>query len=549
MADVSQSIAERLLATAEVYPYLPALDYYGKRITYRQLQKKIKQLAVLWKNLGIEPGERVIICMPNIPEVVMAIYSLNLIGAVTCIVHPLSTVPEMSFYIKDTQSKWLITVDMLFENFRKAVEKSDIKKTILTSVSGELPLILKLFYNFKQGYKTPIYRGSYLVEWKSLTSKLPSPGEEFYHFSKEQPALILFSGGTTGTPKGVLLSNQNMNTLADQVIAQVDPQPGKDSMLCILPLFHGYGLGICLHSVLVGGGRCILIPRFGKKEFIDAIAKYRPTYIVGVPTHYEALVNSQKLQKERFPYLKGAFCGGDSVPPALIQRFNDFMLNHGGVISLREGYGLTECVSACSLMPEDIYKEGSVGLPLPGNRFKIVRPDSTEEVAVGEEGEICISGPTVMLGYSNHPEETARVLQKHDDGFTWLSTGDLGKLDHDGFLYFIGRMKRIIKCSGYAVYPSQVENIINSHPQVAESCVIGIPDEYTMSRVKAFVVIRENVPSREKLAEEIKQYVAERLIKWSVPTEITFLEHLPITSMGKVDYRALEAMEQSESII
>jgi len=544
-----QSMAERLFTTAEMYPDMPALDYFGKQITYQHLQEKIQRLAMIWKNLGIEPGHRVIVCLPNIPEVVMTIYSLNMIGAVVCIVHPLSTAPEMSFYVQDTQSQWLITLDILYGNFRKAVEESDIKKTILTTVSGELPPIPRYLYYLKQGRKSPNYHGDRLIDWKTLIRNWLSPLKVFHHFSTDQPAVILFSGGTTGSPKGVLLSNQNMNALADQVLTRVNPQPGKDSTLCILPLFHGFGLGICLHSVLLGGGRCILIPRFSKKEFIDAIAKCKPTYIAGVPTHYEALINSEKLQKAQFSYLKGAFCGGDSVPLSLIKRFNDFMQSHGGIVSLREGYGLTECVTACSIMPEDIYKERSVGLPLPGNRFKIVRPQGIEEVPVGEVGEICINGPTVMLGYNNRPVETDRVLQKHKDGLIWLSTGDLGTLDQDGFLYFTGRMKRIIKCSGYAVYPSQVESVINSHPLVVESCVIGIPDEYTMSRVKAYVVIRGNVHSREKLAEEIKQSVAEQLIKWSVPTEITFLDSLPVTRMGKADYRALEAMERGEAII
>ena len=549
MHEIHQSMVERLSVTVENYPDLPALDYYGSKISYRRLFETIKRMATIWKNLGIEPGHRVILCLPNIPEVVIALYSLNMIGAVACIVHPLSTSKEMAFYIKDTQSKWVITLDMLYGNFKKAVEESRVEKTILTTVSGKLPPLLRLLFFFRQGRKNPVYRGNHLIYWKTFGKKLPPPVEEFYHFSSDQPAVILFSGGTTGTPKGVLLSNGNMNALADQVIAQVDPHPGRESILCILPLFHGFGLGICLHSVLIGGGRCILIPRFSKKEFIDGVIKYKPTYIAGVPTHYEALVSSEKTKRIHFSFLKGAFCGGDNVPHPLIQRFNKFVQSHGGTVCLREGYGLTECVTACSIMPENLYKKGSVGLPLPGNRFKIVRPHSTEEVPVGEEGEICVNGPTVMLGYNNRPEETARVLLKHDDGLIWLSTGDLGKLDQDGFLYFTGRMKRIIKCSGYAVYPSQVENVINSHPQVAASCVIGIPDEYTMSRVKAFVVLRETVQSREALAEEIKQYVAEHLIKWSVPTEIAFLDKLPVTRMGKLDYRTLEALEQGEAII
>ncbi len=545
--DSAKSISERFLATAEVYPGHAALEYYGRRITYRTLGEKIRRLAGAWRRLGIAPGDRVILCLPNVPEMVMSLYSLNLMGAVSCLVHPLSAPSEMSFYIQDTGSKWLITMDIFYRNFEKCVAESGIAKVILTSAYAELPLSLRLLALFRrrQGYRAlSSQESSLLLSFRDLTSKLPPLLGEAFQYAPYDPALILFTGGTTGTPKGVLLSNGNLNALADQVLSQIQPCSG-DSVLGILPFFHGFGLGVCLHPTLMGGGCCILVPRFSRDEFINAVARKRPNYIVGVPTHFEALINSKKLQKLSFSFLKAAVCGGDKVPLSLIHRFNKFIRGHGGTVTLREGYGLTECVSACSVMPENSPKVGSIGLPLPGNRFKIVRPQTTEEVPRGEEGEICVSGPTVMLGYNNRPDESTQILRKHDDGHLWLHTGDLGVMDEDGYVYFTGRLKRVIKCSGFSVYPSRVERVIESHPAVLQSCVIGVPDEYTMNKIKAFVVLQENVHSGEHMAEEIRRYVAQHLTKWSVPTEVVFVDRLPLTRMGKVDYRRLE--EQGDS--
>ena len=535
-------MSERLLAAAETYPEFTAIEYYGRRITYRALSEKVRRLSEAWRRLGIAPGDRVILCLPNVPEMVTSLYALNLAGAVSCLVHPLSTASEMSFYIQDTGSRWLITMDIFYRNFKECIKKSRIAKVVLTSPFAELPFSLRLLalLRRRQRYRTlPSGDDDLLVSWESLTRELPPPVDRAFRYASCDPALVLFTGGTTGTPKGVLLSNGNLNALADQVLSQIQPRSG-DSVLCILPFFHGFGLGVCLHPTLLGGGRCILVPRFSKEEFINAVARKRPNYIVGVPTHFEALVKSKKLQKLSFSFLKAAVSGGDTVPLSLIRRFNDFMKDHGSNVTLREGYGLTECVSACSVMPENSPKVGSIGLPLPGNRFKIVYPQTMEEVPRGEEGEICVEGPTVMLGYNNRPDETAQVLRKHDDGYLWLHTGDLGFMDEDGYVYFTGRLKRIIKCSGFSVYPSRVERVIESHPAVLQSCVIGVPDEYAMSKVKAFVVLKENIRPGEHMAEEIKRYVAEHLTKWSVPTEVVFVDRLPLTRMGKVDYQKLE---------
>ncbi|MCR3921716.1 MAG: AMP-binding protein [Firmicutes bacterium] len=378
-------------------------------------------------------------------------------------------------------------------------------------------------------------------------SHIEAGEQKTYVFAADQPALILFSGGTSGKAKGVLLSNSNMNALAKEVISQVTPDPNSDSMLCILPFFHGFGLGISLHPVLLAGGCCILIPRFSPQEFATAIIKKKPTYIAGVPTLFEGFLRNKKIQKMNLSFLKDAFCGGDVTPPTLVRRFNSFVKLHGGTATLREGYGLTECVTACSLMPVSSYKEGSVGLPFSTIEIKTVNPETLEEKAPGCSGEICIKGPTVMLGYHQQAEESAQALRVHKDGTLWLHTGDLGYLDEDGFLFFQQRLKRIIKSSGYTVYPTQVEVVLNSHPMVEESCVIGVPCPYKIQKLKAFIVLRQTVSSEKEMATEIKNYVTQNLIKWSVPAEIEFCASLPRTKVGKIAHLVLERQEKEKS--
>ncbi|MGQ9622021.1 MAG: class I adenylate-forming enzyme family protein [Candidatus Caldatribacteriaceae bacterium] len=390
-----KSMSEQFLAAAERYPELNALEYYGRRITYRALGEKIRGFASAWQRLGIAPGDRVILCLPNVPEMVVSLYSLNLIGAVSSLVHPLSTASEMSFYLQDTGSKWLVTMDIFYRNFEECVKESTIAKVILTSPLTELPFSLRLLALFRRGkgHKALSLRDNdFLVSWKSLAGDLLPPVERAFCCAPCDPALILFTGGTTGTPRGVLLSNGNLNALADQVLSQIQAHPG-DSVLSILPFFHGFGLGVCLHPTLLGGGCCILVPRFSREEFIRAVAGKKPNYIVSVSTHFEALVKSEKLQKLSFSFLKAAVSGGDTVPLSLVHRFNDFMKNHGSNVTLREGYGLTECVFACSVMPENSSKVGSIGLPLPGNHFKIVYPRRRKRCREVKRGKSASAGP------------------------------------------------------------------------------------------------------------------------------------------------------------
>ena len=357
--------------------------------------------------------------------------------------------------------------------------------------------------------------------------------------------MILYSGGTTGTTKGILLTNRNFNALARQ-IAATNPmfRPG-DKMLSAMPLFHGFGLGVCIHSMLANGGRCVLVPRFTAKSYAGLITKYRCNFIAGVPTLYEALLRIPGMERADLSCLKGVFSGGDSLSVELKKKFDRFLYDHKATIQVREGYGTTETVTACCLTPPNMFKEGSIGIPFPDTYIKIVRPGTDEELPYGEEGEILLAGPTVMKEYINHPEETARTLRRHADGLTWVYTGDLGTMDDEGFIYFRGRAKRMIVTSGYNVYPAQLENILDANESVQMSCVIGVPDPYRMQRVKAFVMLKPGVPASDETRADILAYCEKRIARYAMPKEIEFRDELPKTLVGKVAYRVLEEEEEA----
>ena len=318
--------------------------------------------------------------------------------------------------------------------------------------------------------------------------------------------------------------------------------PG-DKMLTAMPLFHGFGLGVCIHTMLSQGGRCILVPRFTAQSYAKLITKYHCNFIAGVPTLYEALLRLPGMDGADLSSLKGVFSGGDSLSIELKKKLDKFLYAHGAPIPVREGYGTTETVTACCLTPPHMFKEGSIGVPFPDTYIKIVEPGTDKEVPYGAEGEVLLAGPTVMKEYMKHPEETAETLRHHADGLTWVYTGDLGTMDQEGFVYFRGRAKRMIVSSGYNVYPGQIENILDANDMVQMSCVIGIPDAYRMQKVKAFVKLAAGIPANNETRQALMSYCSKNIAKYAMPCTIEFRDELPKTLVGKVAYRVLEEEE------
>lgn len=539
------SMCSRVEEMVRRYPDYIAYEFMGKCTTYAEMWKKINACAKSLKAIGIREGDKVTICMPNAPQTLCMFYAVNMVGAIANMVHPLSAESEIAFYLRDSGSVAAITLDQFYPKFESVRKAVDLPCLIVTSVADELKPLLKVGYKLTEGRRNPkIPAGrAGVLSWKEFLRR----GEyvEIYQVRRkaEDPAAILYSGGTTGVTKGILLSNRNFNALAAQIIA-TNPffRPGH-KMLAIMPMFHGFGLGVSIHSMLVNGGRCILVPRFTPKTYAELLKKHKPNFIAGVPTLYEALLRLDNIDDLDLSCLKGMFSGGDSLSVELKKRIDRFLKEHKATIEVREGYGTTECVTASCLTPYNMSREGSIGIPFPDTFYKIVKVGTTEELPYGEEGEICLAGPTVMLEYCNHPEETAQTMRVHDDGRTYVHTGDLGVMDEDGFIYFRQRIKRMIVTSGYNVYPSRMENIFDAHEAVHMSCVIGVPDPYKIQKIKAFVVLKPGFEAGEAMKKQLLEYCSKHVAKYAMPYDIEFRQDLPKTLVGKVAYRVLEQEE------
>ena len=516
-----------------------AYVFMGKETTYGQFINRIEAAAKGLTKLGIQRGDRVTICMPNSPQALDCFYALNRIGAVPSMIHPLSAPKEITFYLEVSRSKAILTLDQFYG---KVAQVAGDCTVLIARIQDELPFPLSALYPLTKGARAiPKLPERGYILWKDMIAAGKSTPLPEDTGSAEDCGAILYSGGTTGTSKGILLSNLNFNALGLQTIAASGfGSVAGMKMLSVMPVFHGFGLGIGIHTALIGGAACILVPQFTVQTYADILKKQKPNLIPGVPTLFEALLRADSLQGVDLSFLKGIFSGGDSLSPELKKKVDQFLKDHNCSEQIREGYGTTECVTASCLTPKDYARSGSIGVPFPDVFYKIVSPGTTEEVEANIEGEICISGPTVMLGYMDNPEETASTLRSHGDGRIWLHTGDLGYMDKDGFVYFRQRIKRKIVTSGYNVYPSQMENIIDGHEKVLLSCVIGIKDAYRGQKIKAFVVPMPGIEPTEALKQELLDYCKEHISKYAMPREIEFRTELPKTLVGKVAYRVLE---------
>ena len=539
------SMYDKVAEIAGKYPDNVAFDFMGKSTTYQTMIREIQRCAKALRTIGVRAGDKVTIAMPNCPQAIYMFYAVNLVGGICNMIHPLSAEKEIEFYLNESESVTAITLDQFYHKFERIRANTKVVNIIIASIKDALSKPIRAGYMLTEGRKIKkIPKDAPVIRWKQFM-KLADVC--FYDYAvprrSSDPAVILYSGGTTGTTKGIVLSNFNFNALGQQVIATNPMFRVGDKMLAAMPLFHGFGLGVCVHTMLSQGGRCILIPRFTAQSYAKQIVKYRCNFIAGVPTLYEALLRLDSMNGADLSCLKGVFSGGDSLSVELKKKFDKFLFDHKATIQVREGYGTTETVTACCLTPTHMTKEGSIGLPFPDTYIKIVKPGTDEELPYGEEGEILLAGPTVMMEYMNHPAETAETLRFHNDGLMWVYTGDLGTMDEDGFIFFKGRAKRMIISSGYNVYPGQIENILDAHDAVQMSCVIGVPDPYKMQKVKAFVKLSPDYPANDETKQMLLDYCRTHIAKYAMPYDITFKEDMPKTLVGKVAYRVLEEEE------
>ena len=537
------SMYEALKEVVLKYESRTAINYFGKKLSYREFLNLIDKAALAFRSQGVRRGDIVTICMPNTPEAMIAFYAINKIGAISNMIHPLSGEVEIKEYLTSTNSVMLVMIDVCYDKVKNIIKDTSVYKTIVVSARDSMPFFTGLGYQISQGFKIkgPTKSEAYLY-WNDFLKKASGYNNLLdIKISRDDPAVILHSGGTTGKPKGIILSNGNFNALTEQAKIVFNDVEVGDRVLGIMPIFHGFGLGVSTIGPFILGCELIMVPQFNAKKFDKLLEKYKPNVIFGVPTLYEALTGTKNDYLD-LSGLKYAISGGDSLSRNLIKRVNDYLSSHNAKIKISQGYGMTESLAAVALSYGEAYREDSIGIPFPGNYIKIVTPETQEEVPYGEDGEICISGPTVMLGYLDNEKETNEMLQIHKDGMIWLHTGDIGMMDSNGILYYKQRLKRLIISSGYNIYPSHIEEVIEGHPSVLKCSVIGIPHPYKVEVPKAFIVLKNDYNPLTVKAS-IKEYCKKNLASYAIPKEFEFRKSLPKTLIGKVDFKKLREEE------
>ena len=519
-----------------------ALDYYGLKLTYRDFFEKIDSVAKAFLSYGIKKGDIVTLLSANIPEALYVIYGLNKIGAVANIVHPLSAENEIKEALDRYSSVMLVAMDICYSKIKNIIKDTEVRKVVVLSAKDSMNLVYKIGYQITQGRKIEKpKKDNFYIYFRDFVKKATDYDKEYeIKIRRDTPALILHSGGSTGIPKGIVLSNGNVNTQTIQASIALPDLASDDVILGIMPIFHGFGLSVSITDALSVGAKIVLIPQFNAKEFDKLIKKNNPSVLVGVPTLFEAMTSNQGMQDVDLSNLKYVISGGDTLNKTRVEKINKFLHDRGANTVLTQGYGMTEAVAAVSFDRKDNTKPGTIGIPWPGTYVQIVKPGTDEEVPYGEDGEICICGSTVMLGYYNNEKETNEALHIHGDGNVWLHSGDIGSMDEDGFITYKQRIKRMIVTSGYNVYPSQIEEVIESHEAVLNCSVIGIPHPYKVEVAKAYIVLKKGYYETDSLKEEIKALCKKNLSHYAIPKEFEYRKSLPKTMVGKVDFKKLQ---------
>ena len=546
--------------TKSIYEYLVeqvgedkdfiALNYFENRISYNEFFDNINNCARALRSYGVKEGDIVTICLPNMPEAIYAFYACNKIGAIADMVHPLSSPEQIKFYLKESKSRFLFLVDFDYDKFKDVLEETLVYKTILVSPKLSMPLGLSIGYTITRSItlKRPKLSDKDFMSWKEFMVRGVSYKKNFQaKVKKDDVAVILHSGGTTGSPKGIMISNYSFNAMAMQSgVNVIDVRP-KDKIVTILPIFHGFGLAICVHTPLCLRVETILMPEYDANRFYKIWKNDRPHVILGVPTLWEGMMSNNKFDNVDMSQLKYIVSGGDYLSIPAETRINEFLHKHGAHVNIAKGYGMTESVAATAYTFPGTNEPGSIGIPMVGNSYQICDVETGEPLEIGQEGEICVNGPTLMVGYLNNPEETNKILKKHKDGKIWLHTGDIGYIASNGIVYYTQRLKRMIIVSGFNVYPSMIEEVLESHPAVKKACVIGIPHPYKMHVPKAYLMLNDGYSDSAKLKRELKELCKEKLSVFSVPKEFEVRDEFPKTLYNKVDFKALEKEEEEKT--
>ena len=525
------------------YPQDIAIDYLGREITYKALFENIDQTAKAFAAAGVKKGDIVTVALPSIPEALYCVYALNKLGAIANMVHPLAGHPDLVFYLNEVGSEMMVLFDATYQILKDFFKDTKVKRAVVVSAGESMPFVIKKLYSLKNK-KLSLPNDGFAVHWQSFIqagANTPLPKV------KKDPAttaVISHTGGTTGSPKGCMCSDNNYNSMIVQIGHLLNIQR-KERQLAVLPPFINYSLCTAMLEPIALGTTCILLPKYEPEKFYEYAKKYKPNYVTSIPPYWEALLTLEKPKNLDLSFLRMPVYGGEAMAPQNEAAVNEILHSLGVPNPMSKGLGMTELISAATLTSFDGTMTDSVGAPLPKVNCMISDPDTGKELPYNTEGEICFSGPTVMIGYCENQEATDDLIQTDENGVCWLHTGDLGRLDERGVLRITGRIKRILMTKGKdgnvtKLFPVRIENVVNEHPSVRVSCVIGIPDEERVNYPRAIVELNDGVTPSDALANDIKRFCAEHLPDYSLPDEVVFTDALPRTSRGKIDYRALE---------
>lgn len=536
------SMYDYLKDTASKNEKRSAYSFYGNEVTFKSFMKKIDKVASALKEFNIVENECVTICMPNTPEGFALIYAINKIGAICNIIHPLSSTQDIERALKETNSSIIFCSDVAMPKARHI----KVKHFIMVPTSESLGKFLKTLYNIKSSLNMKLEDG--MLTWHEFLNYGVSE-DTYVKRDPNSPAAIIYSGGTTGKPKGIIISNANFNAMALQTSSVCEYISPGNSVLSALPIFHVFGLALCTHTCLVSGMKCIIVPQLNTKKINKELKKYKPNVYPAVPSLLKMSINNTDPGRNAFKDIKVVVVGGDYLSPQLKGEFEDYLKAHGSNAVVKVGYGLSEACGFCCCTAEVDEKhvdnhKGTLGIPNPDTIVKIFEPNRDIEKSLGDVGEICITGPTLMMGYINEDEETKKTLVLHNDGKTWLHSGDLGYMDKDGFIFYTSRLKRMIITNGYNVYPIELEDIINKCKYVDTCTVVGVPHKIKSQTPKAVIVLKQGVENTMEVREEIRRYCYKNIAKYAVPTEYEFRDTLPKTAVGKVAYRDLEKKKE-----
>ena len=530
------TMAEALTRTAKKYPDRVGFIYMGTKITFGALEKMVNRFTRAFLDLGVKPGDKVAMLLPNIPQIIIADHATYRVGGVTAMTNPLYTESELEHQLNDSDATVLVTLDLLLPRALKLKDKTKIKTIITCHINDYLPFPIKQLFPFvKKGMHRKVEPQEGVYQFMDLIKRYSdAPVENLARW--DDVAALIYTGGTTGVSKGAMLTHANISGIMQQFNAWFpDLKDTEQSLMGIYPVFHSAGYSVSQNMTIMNGWSCILVPKPEPNAIIDMLRKFKPTFLPGVPTIYLGLLRDKRFREMDLSFVKGYFGGAAPLPEDTLNQLKEL---HGAIIY--DVFGATENVAFATMTPwGGTVKRGTVGLPLPNTDLKIVDVETgTQGLPVGEDGEICIKGPQIMKGYYKRPEETSATIR---DG--WFYMGDIGHLDEDGYLTISDRKKDLIVASGFNIYPNEIDGILFSHPKILEACCIGIPDEYRGETVKAYIMVK---PGETLTKEEVISYCREKLAAYKVPKEIEFIDELPKSAIGKILRRELREIDKKK---